>query len=89
MKKEGFTAYTFAGWVDENGDSVKFPLVMGTEDLVFTATYTSKEVVVVKYEIDGGNWSYYGYADVVKDLLNDYNKFGGTSYTVDTLPTGA
>ncbi len=88
-EKEGVISYTFAGWVDENGSKVTFPLSIGAEDVVFTATYTSREVVVVKYEIDGGNWSYYGYADVVKDLLNDYNKFAGTSYTVDTLPIGA
>ena len=88
-EKEGFTAYTFNGWVDENGEKAVFPLSIGTTDLVFTATYTSRDVVVVKYEINGGNWSYYGYSDVVKDLLKDYNKFAGTSYTVDTLPTGA
>lgn len=88
-EKEGVIAYTFDGWVDENGAKVTFPLSIGAQDVVYTATYTSREVVVVKYEIDGGNWSYYGYADVVKDLLNDYNKFAGTSYTVDSLPTGA
>ena len=87
--KEGVISYKFDGWVDAEGNKVDFPYTMGAEEVVFTATYTSREVVVVKYEIDGGNWSYYGYADVVKDLLNDYNKFGGTSYTTDTLPTGA
>ena len=82
-EREGLLSYTFAGWDKE------VPETMPAEDLVFTALFTSREVVIVEYEINGGNWSYYGYSDVVRDLLNDYNKFAGTQYTVDTLPTGA
>ena len=82
-EKEGTISYTFDGW------DKTIPSSMPAEDIDFTATYTSKEVVVVKYEIDGGNWSYYGYDDVVKDLLKDYNSFAGKSYTASNLPTGA
>ena len=79
--KEGTKLYTFAGW-----DQEIQPL---TKNVTYKATYTFEEVYVVTYVIDGGNWNYYSYDDVVKDLLNDYNRFGGTNYTTATVPTGA
>ena len=79
--KEGTSLYTFTGWDQEIA-----PL---TKNITYKATYSVEEVYVVTYVLDGGNWNYYSYDDVVKDLLNDYNRFGGTSYTVATVPTGA
>ena len=79
--KEGKKLYTFTGWDKEIG--------LLTEDVTYKATYSYQEVYTVTYHIDGGNWNYYSYDDIVKALLFDYNKYGGTSYTVSNVPTGA
>ncbi|MBR2891642.1 MAG: N-acetylmuramoyl-L-alanine amidase [Bacilli bacterium] len=80
--KEGTTIYTFNGWTPAVTDTI-------TEHTTFTATYTSQSVSTVTFDLDGGNWNYYSYDDVVKDLLKDYNKFSGKSYTTGSLPNGA
>ncbi len=79
--KEGRTLYTFIGWDKE----IK-PL---TANVTYKALYSSQDVYTVTYSLDGGNWDYYSYDDVVKALLYDYNKYGGTSYTISNVPTGA
>ena len=79
--KEGTTVYTFAGWDKE--------ITALNENVTYTATYTSCEVAVLTYELDGGNWEYRDYDSVVSALLYDYNRYTGKSYTVGTVPTGA
>ena len=81
-EKEGEVVYEFSGWTPEVTAKL-------TAHTTFTATYTTKQVYTVTFDLDGGNWNYYSYDDVVKDLLKDYNKFGGTSYTTGSLPNGA
>lgn len=36
---DGDDGYTFDKWVDENGDEVKFPVTVGTEDIVIKPTF--------------------------------------------------
>ena len=74
-------SYTFTGW-----DKEVAPL---TENVVYTATYSSQKVNYLTYVVNGGNFKYYSYDDVVKELLYDYNKCYKTSYTTATMPTGA
>ena len=60
-------------------------------DLVIVAEWTEIEgnPVTLNFELNGGNWRYSSFADISADLLADYNAYGGTNYTAETLPTGA
>ena len=60
-------------------------------DLVIVAEWTELEgnPVTLNFELNGGNWRYSSFEDISADLLADYNAFGGTNYTAETLPTGA
>ena len=80
-EREGVNFYDFIGW-DKEFNRL-------TEDIVITALYEVSQRAEVTYEIDGGNFEYYSYAEVAADLLKDYNKLTGKSYTIDTLPAGA
>ena len=51
------TGYTFAGWVDENGDPTTIPDYMPAENLTITATWNVRSFPV-RYTVDGE--TYYG-----------------------------
>ncbi len=80
-EKEGNILYTFTGW-DKTITALN-------ENVVYIAQYKETQVATLTYDIDGGNWKYYSYDDVVKDLLKDYNRFSGKSYTTTSMDTGA
>ena len=80
-ERVGTTAYTFAGWDKAVGTL--------TENVTFTATYSEKQVAILTYAIDGGNFKYSSYDEVVSDILYDYNKFNNSSYSIGSLPDGA
>ena len=48
--KEG---YSFAGWVDENGDAATIPGVMPGSDLTFYASYSINQYVITFNNLDG------------------------------------
>lgn len=44
--------YDFKGWVDENGDPVKFPIKVPAEDIVITPVYEA-QTKSLSFEVDG------------------------------------
>lgn len=81
--------HDFAGW-ELNGQIVTEIPAGTTGNLTLKATWNELEgnPVTLEFELNGGNWRYSSFEDISADLLADYNAFGGTSYTKDTLPQG-
>lgn len=89
-KKQG---YKFLGWYNENDELVEKIEKDMSGNITLYAKWEelqqNKSEYKITYQLNGGNWNYESYQAVVEDLLNDYNTFGKTNYTVKSLPFGS
>ena len=82
--------HEFAGWTLNDEIVTEIPAgSKGNLHLVATWTEVEGDPITLEFELNGGNWSYGSFKDISLDLLADYNAYGGTNYTQETLPTGA
>ena len=81
--------YIFEGWYI---GQEKYEVITGDmgQNVILEAVwkFDDAKYITVEAELNGGNWSYESYDEIALDLLNDYNVFGGTSYTRTSIPTG-
>lgn len=80
------TPKSYEGWVVEYET---YSVTIGADGLTVLDILYVNPTFSFKLNLNGGNTTYESRADLVKDLLKDYNEYGGYNYTMSSLPLGA
>ena len=85
LKEPTKSEYKFLGWYTEDDKLIEKIEKDMSGNITLYAKWEelqqNKSEYRITYNLNGGNWKYASYQEVVEDLLNDYNTFGNTNYT--------